>query len=263
MPAGLRVKDVIGLVREAQAGPGPAEPILVRGPRAGELADLLTRDGDSRLVTTTGDGSNAGAVVLLVETPPVTGEVELLRRATRAGTPIVAVRLLPFVEPIPYVLPEDIFAPEIDGTLPVRGITAALARGLPDGGVALGAALPVLREAVARRQSLEAAVTAGTLAAFSGKGRSLLPVLALAQTRTMRRLGTASGARTGSDPAVAAQSTAQNLGAALAVGLVSRTLVRRLPLRGRLIDGALAAGGTFALALVARRLARIGDHDTT
>ena len=261
MPIGLRPKDVIGLVRDAQSGPGHAEPILVRGPRADELADALTRDGERRLVTTSGDGSNAGAVVLLLETPPVTGEVELLRRATRAGTAVVAVRLLPFEEPIPYVLPEDVLEPEADGSLPVSGVAEALARGLPDGGVALGSRLPALREAVARRQSLEAAVAAGTLSAFNGKGRPLLPVLALAQTRTMRRLGSVSGAGGSSDPAVAAQTTAQNLGAALAVGLVGRTLVRRVTGRGRLVEGVVAAAGTFALAQLARRLARSADRD--
>ena len=127
-------------------------------------------------------------------------------------------------------------------------LAEALARGLADGGVALGARLPVVREAVVRRRSYEAAVTAGTLAAFSGAGRPLLPVLALAQARTMRRLGEASGAATSSDPAAAVQSTAKNLGAALAVGLTCRTIARRLPGRSRLVEGALAAAGTYALA---------------
>jgi hypothetical protein len=261
MPLGLSVKDVVRLVRDAQSGPGNAEAIAVRGPRAAELAAALTHDGDPTLVTTGGDVSSAGAVVLLLETPPVTGEVDALRRATRAGTPVVAVRLLPFSEAIPYVLAEDVLDPAPDGTLPTRGVAEALARRLPDGGVALGARLPALREAVVRRQSLEASVTAGTLAAFGGSGRPMLPVLALAQTRTMRRLGTASGLQTGSDAAAAAQSTARNLGAALAVGLVGRTLVRRLPARGRLVEGALAAAGTYALAQLANRLARPGDRN--
>lgn len=258
MPLGIGPKDLFGLVREAQSGPGYVAPVLVRGPRAAELAAALTADGDARLVTTAGDGTAASAVVVLLESQPVTGEVELLRRATRSGRPVIAVRLRPFPEQVGYVLAEDVLDVAADGSLPVDEVAAALVRDLPDRGAALAARLPVVRDAAIERQSLESAVTAGTLAAFSGAGKAVLPVLALAQTRTLMRLDASAGAQASSDPAVAAQVTGQSLGAALAVGLACRSLVRRLPVRGRLVEGAVAAAGTYALL----RLHRLRGPDS-
>lgn len=247
MPLGLGPKDLFGLVREAQAGPGRVAPVLVRGARARELAAALTDGGDARLVTSAGDGSGASAVVLLLESPPVTAEVDLLRRATRSGTPVIAVRLRPFPEGVPYVLAEDILDALPGESLPTDAVAAALVRSLPDRGAALAARLPAVREASVERQSLESAVTAGTLAAFAKADKAMLPVLALAQTRTLGRIETAAGAPASADPAVAAQATGQNLGTALVIGLACRAVVRRFPARSRLVEGAVAAAGTYAV----------------
>lgn len=247
MPLGLGPKDLFGLLREAQAGPPSARPLLVRGPRAGEVVAAVTHGGDTRLATTAGDGTGAGAVVLLLETRPVTGELELLRRATRSGTPTVAVKLSPFPEPIPYVLPEDVLDTDTDDELPIETIVAAVVRRLPDRGAALAARLPVVRAAALERQSRESAVIAGTLAAFANRDAAMLGVLALAQARMLTRLETSAGAATGSDPVTAGRATGQSLGTAVGLGLVCRSLVRRLPVKGRLVDGAVAAAGTYAL----------------
>jgi len=47
------------------------------------------------------------------------------------------------------------------------------------------------------------------------------------------------------------------LALSLGTGLAARELVRRLPRRARVLDAAVAAGVTFALAAVFRRLPRL------
>ncbi|MFN8224968.1 MAG: hypothetical protein U0R50_17175 [Gaiellales bacterium] len=249
---GLTPRDLFGLVRNAQSGPGPIAPIAIRGPRATELAELLTDGGARSLATTAGDVVDACALVLLLETPAITGEVELLRRATRSGIPCLAVKVGDFPEPVPYVLAEDVFFAGADGALPVGEVVRALARSLPDGGVALGARLPSVQAVAATRRSLEAAITAGTLAATRSRGgEPLLPALSLLQARALRSVRSLDGAAVSSDPAAAAQVAGRELGLAVATGLACRTLMRRLPVRGRLVDGAVAALATFALLRLA------------
>lgn len=258
MILGLGARDLIGLFRDAQDSSGRSAPIVVHGPRADELAAALGGNDPEGLIVRNGARvENAGAFVLLVETPPIAAEVELLRRATRAGVPSIVVRLSGFAGAIPYVLPEDVVQLEEDGTLPVGHVACALARNLPDRGAALGARHPGLRAAAVRRQTVEAAVAAGTIAALRGNGdRPLLPQLAIVQSRALHRLDATAGAPTTGDPAAAALTAGQNLGSALGIGLACRTLVRRLPVRNNLVDGAVAAAGTFALLTLRTRLAQ-------
>ena len=76
------------------------------------------------------------------------------------------------------------------------------------------------------------------------------------QARMLTDLAAAGGAPTPGDPRAAAEVVAPRLGAAVATGLLSRSLVRRLPVRDRLVEAAVAAGSTFALATL---VARIGS----
>ena len=57
-------------------------------------------------------------------------------------------------------------------------------------------------------------------------------------------------------PGRPARRVAPPLVAALAAGVLARALVRRLPVRNRLLDGAVAAAATYALATVFGRIAR-------
>jgi len=57
-------------------------------------------------------------------------------------------------------------------------------------------------------------------------------------------------------PRATAEAVAPPLAAALATGVLTRALVRRLPVRNRLLDGAVAAAATYALATVFGRIAR-------
>jgi hypothetical protein len=70
-------------------------------------------------------------------------------------------------------------------------------------------------------------------------------------------LAVASGAEASDDQQAAAQQLALPLALSLATGLAARELVRRLPLRARALDAAVAAGATLALGALFRRLPRL------
>lgn len=250
---GVGLRDVIGLVRETH---GAARPIVVSGPRAREIADGLTRDGDGSLVRIDAEPADASAYVVVLDGE--VGEVEeaRLRRATRAGLPLLAVVLGELEGELPYVLPDDVVdIAEPGDALPVDQIARRLAAILGTDGVALAARLPVLRESVSRRRTLDSALGAASLAAFPGGAvRPLLPLLALTQARTLRQLSLARGESAPSAPDAIATTVAPELAASFAVGLACRTLVRRLPMRGRLVEGLVAGAGTFALASAGRYL---------
>jgi hypothetical protein len=258
MPFGLGLRDIVALARESQRASHPAAPIVVSGPRASEVADGLARDGDDSLVRVGGEPTTSAAYVVVLDRPADAVEEGRLREATRGGIPVLAVRLGDFDGRPPYVLPGDVIdVADRGGPLPVDAIAEGLAAALGERGVALASRLPVLRPSVERRRTLDSALGAASLVAFArGEARPLLPVLALAQARTLRQLSVARGESVPSAPAGVATTVGPELAAALAVGLVCRTLVRRLPVRGRLVEGAIAGAGTFALAAVARRTRR-------
>jgi hypothetical protein len=99
-------------------------------------------------------------------------------------------------------------------------------------------------------------VGAAALAALGAASGPRLPVLALAQARMLSDVAVASGVEQGGDGREAAQQLALPLAAALGTGLVARELVRRSPLRGRVIDAAVAGAATLALGALFRRLPR-------
>lgn len=250
---GVGLREVIALVRETN---GAARPIVVSGPRARELADGLTRDGDSSLVRVGGEPAEAAAYVVLLEGELGEAEEVRLRQATRAGLPLLAVVLGERKGQLPYVLPDDVIdVTEPGAVLPVDQVARRLAATLGTDGVALASRLPVLRDSVNRRRTFDSALAAASLAAFpGGAGRPLLPVLALTQARTLRQLSLARGESAPAAPDAIATTVAPELAASLAVGLACRTLVRRLPMRGRLVEALVAGAGTFALASAGRYL---------
>lgn len=258
MILGLRPRDVISLARETQQTPDRS-PIVVSGPRAQEIVDWLTRDGDRSLVRVGGGPEGSSAYVVTVAGPLDAAEEGRLRVAARAGISLIAVRLTADDVEIPYVLPGDVVDVDShDGSLAFDRLAETLAAALGGDGAALASGLPGLRPSVERRRIADAALAAASLTAFTRAGsRPLLPVLALAQARTLRELAIARGDTAPSTPAATAAAVGPELGAALAVGLVCRTLVRRLPVRGRLVEGVVAGFGTYALALAARRLPRL------
>jgi len=251
---GIGPRDVLSLARHARSAQSPDGPILVTGVLAELLAAELRAGGDSSLVRTEGDPSQAAAVVCVVGAAATEADVDVLRRAARALVPVIGVRTGPPDVRIPYVLATDIVAVPSGQGFPVAKIARALAAALGRRGPALAGGLPVLREAVQDRRVADGVLAAGVLALGSGSSR--LPLLALAQARMLSDVAATGGRTAPPSPQATAEAVVPPLVAALATGLLSRELVRRLPVRNRLLDGAIAATATYALATVFERVAR-------
>jgi hypothetical protein len=253
-PLGFRAGDVVALAREAQ-NTSPRGPLLVTGVLAERLARELSVGGDPSLVRTDGDPAKASALVRVVAGAATAEDERAMRAATRALVPVVAVQLGDPDVRLPYVLATDVVVCVAGKGFPVGEITRVLAGALGRDGAPLASSLPVLRDAVQERRAEDGALTAGALA-MTGGDAPRLPALALAQSRTLSDLAVAGGAAPPDEPRAAAQAVAPALGLAVATGLAARALVRRLPIRNRLLEGAVAAGATYALAMVFRRIPR-------
>jgi len=252
---GIGPRDVVSLARETQGAAAPRGPILVVGVLAEQLARQLAAGGDAALVRTRGDPADAAALVCVVAGAATAADEELLRAAARALVPAIAVQTATPGTRIPYVLATDVVDCEPGRGFPVGTIARALAAALGRNGAALAGELPVLRDAVRDRRTADGIVAAAVVAAGSGGPR--LPLLALGQARLLSDVATADGAApAGTAPRAAAEAIAVPLAAALATGLAARTLVRRLPLRNRVVDGAVAAAATYLLAAAFRRVPR-------
>ena len=252
-PIGIGPRDVLSLVRHAQAAGSARGTLLVTGILADGLARQLAAGGDPSLVRTAGDASEAAALVRVVAGPASGDDERVLRTATRAQVPVVVVQLGDPAARLPYVLATDVVEGRPGQGFPVDGLATALAAVLGRTGATLARGLPVLRPAVERRRTADGALAAAAFAMSTGGPR--LPGLALAQARMLHDLGVASGTAPPAEPRAAAEAVAPPLGAALGAGLLARALVRRLPVRNRLVDGVVAAGTTVALAAAYRRVA--------
>lgn len=254
-PLGIAPRDVLGLVREHRRAESERPHLLVSGILAEELARKLRADGDARAVRTAGPPEEAAALVH-VTAGALTPDAEAsLRAATRALVPVVVLQTGDASAELPYVLATDVLVCAPGKGFPVDELAELLAARLGPQGPALAAALPVLRGAVQERRAEEGAVVAGVLAATGGD-EPRLPLLALGQARTLLDVARAQGAETAAGPREAAEAVGVPLAASVGAGLALRTLVRRLPLRTRLLDGAIAAAATYALATAFRRLGR-------
>ncbi len=251
---GIGPRDVVSLARHNRSALSPNGPILVTGVLAEQLAAELRAGGDPSLVRTQGDPSEAAALVCVVGAAATRADEELLRRATRALVPVIGVRTGSTDTPIPYVLATDVVDVPPGRGFPVAEIARTLAAALGPDGAALAGGLPVIRDAVQDRRVADGALTAGTIALRRGGPR--LPLLALAQARMLADVAATAGRPAPETPRATAEAVGPPLVASLATGLLARTLVRRLPARNRLLDAAVAAAATYALAMAFERVAR-------
>ncbi len=256
-PLGIGPRDVLALTRYAQRSDTVGRPLLVTGVLAEQLASALSAGGDRGVVTTSGDPARAAALVRVVAGAATPEDEAQLRAATRALVPVVAVQTGISSVRLPYVLATDVIEVPPGSGFPTDDIAEALAAALGAEGAALAARLPVLRAPVERRRALEGALAAGTLAALTRDEGPHLAALTLGQARMLSDLSAASGAPSPRDTRAAAEAVAPALAAAVATGLLARTLVRRLPVRGRVLEAAVAAGATAALAALAGRIGSV------
>jgi uncharacterized protein (DUF697 family) len=245
-------------VRHNRAALAPKGPILVTGVLAEQLAAQLRAGADptnaASLVRTQGDPAHAAALVCVLGGAATPADEERLRAAARALVPAVCVQTGSWDAEIPYVLATDVVDVPPGQGFPVEEIARTLAAALGSDGASIAGPLPVLRDAVHSRRVADGALAAGAIAL--GRGGPRMPLLALAQARLLSDVAATGGRAAPDTPRATAEAVAPPLVAALATGLLARTIVRRLPVRNRLLDGAVAAAATYALATVFGRVAR-------
>ena len=244
MPFGIGIGQVVALVREARGLEGSRAQITVSGAGARELAVALAAGGDPSAVWVDGDPLRAAIAIRVIEGEPSVAETAVLRRISRAGTPVIVVRR-GGAGHIPHVLPEDVL--DVVTDLPVAALATAIARAASDSAPSLAARLPLLRPAVTRRLIATTALTNAAVAASPWLKQAHLPLLTLAQSRMVLQLGRSRGKVLPRDPQELVVAAGPALAGSLAMGLGARALVRRSPARGPLVRAAVAYAGTWAL----------------
>jgi len=255
MPFGLGVGQVVALVRETRGFEGALPQISVSGEGASELALTLTTGGDAGAVTVGSDPGNAVVAIRLIDGEPSAAEIAILRKISRSEMGLIVVRR--GEGHVPYVLPGDIIdTDDIDseGNLPMRDLLKSIARHAGDDGPALAARLPILRAEVGRRLIAATAFANAVIGASTKMQTAQLPVLSFAQSRMVLMLGLSRGDVLPRDPKHLALAAGPAVAACVGMGFGARTLVRRLPVNGRLVRAGVAYAGTRVLGEARLRL---------
>ena len=251
MPLGISLGRLYGLVRETRELQRLSDPVSVSGSRAGELAAALSVGGDPAAVRVDGDPSRALASIRFIDDEPSEAEIGVLRRAARAGLPLLVVRN-GGCAPIPSVLPENVIADGVD--LPVAQIVEALAHAAGRSAPALAARLPLLRPAVQRRLIGSVALVNAFTAASPRTKEGHFRLITFTQARMLFLLRVSRGDMLPDDPKELVVAAGPPLVGAFGMGLAARELARRSPVGGPVVRAALAYAGTLALGAARLRL---------
>jgi uncharacterized protein (DUF697 family) len=247
---------LVSLVRELRTGAGDTRPLMVAGVPAlvPALARELRRGGEAAAVREGGRPEDAAALVHLLEGAPGEADLELLRAASRADVPVVAVTE-EAQDSIPYVLATDVVRVLPGAGFPVEQIARAVARRLGESGTSLAARLPALRRAVCQELIRSFSRTNGMVAAAVFLPGVDLPVLTLNEARLVLRIAAAHGQE------VDASRVPELLGV-VGSGYGLRTLARELldvvPVAGWALKGGIAYAGTRAIGEAALRYFEAG-----
>jgi hypothetical protein len=232
--------------------------VVVSGMLAEQLARELGAGADPGAVVVSDRPSVEGAavVVRVIAGDPSEEDDTLVRAADAAGTPVLFVQLWPQASwKSLFVLTPFVVECEAGKGFPVDVIAREIALAV-EHSAALAARVPALKDTVefgVIRRAMARAALLGVAGAKKGPTR---PLITLEQLRMIASLRAAERPDTRSElppPAVAA--------AALAAGFALRALAdaasRSLP--APLVNPVIAAGGTWALAEVVRRLESRGN----
>ena len=236
------------------AAAGRREHVLAVG-GAAELAPLLRqqllRGRAEPAAVRLGDPEGADVYVHVLSGEPGAEDVALLRRASRARVPVVAVAVdLAEDTRIPYVLATDVVWVGAGVEFPLEAIARAVAARLREYGAPLAARVPLLREAVSEQLVASFARKNGIVAAAVWIPGADLPVLALNELRLVLRLAQAHGAA--DNVAERLPELVATLGAALGLRAVAREALGAVPGAGWIVKAGVAYAGTRALGEAAR-----------
>ncbi len=239
-----------GLLKEARTALDDVRPLHVSGALAPALAKELALGGAPDAVRSSGDGTDAAALVRVLAGAADEEDERALRAARRARVPTIAVQTAPDVFDVPYVLATDVVVCRPGAGFPVDEIARALAARLGEGGTSLAARLPVLREPVCAGLIESFARKNGVVAAAVFVPGADFAVLTLNQLRLVLRLASAHGVEVDQSRLPEVLAT---VGAGLGLRTVARQLLGAVPVAGWALKGAIAYGGTRALGEAAQR----------
>ena len=248
----IKAGAMLALLKELRLAAERDEPLVVSG--AKELASVLqrelTRGGVASAVREQGPLEGAAALVLVLAGAADEDDEKVLKEATRARIPVVAVVVGGSGAHVPYVLEEYVVRVGAGTGFPVEQIARRLAQALGERATPLAARLPVLRRAVCdeliRKFSRQNAFI-GVAVFIPGAD---LPILTLNQVRLVLRIADAHGF------AIESERLPEVIGVIVS-GLGLRALARRaigiVPVVGWAVKGGIAYVGTRALGEAAVR----------
>ena len=182
---------------------------------------------------------------------PTDGDDELVREADRAAIPVVFVQLWPQAEwSRLFVLTPFVIECRTGEGFPVDEIARTIARAV-EHPAALAARVPTLKEPVEQAVVRGAIARAALLGVVGARKRAARPSIALEQLRMLASLRAVESPHASSTlpPSGVAAAT---LAASFGLRAAARAARRKLP--APLVNAAVAAGGTWALAKAIRRL---------
>jgi len=249
----LEAREALRTVQDKKAQ-DPVGAVVVSGTLAEQLARELGAGAAPGTVVVREPPSVAGAevVVRVIAGDPGSADDALVRAADAVGTPVVFVQLWPQANwRSLFVLTPFVVECRAGQGFPVSDIARTIARSVayPE---ALAARVPLLEHPV-ESSVVATAVARAALLGVVGARRSgpARPLITLAQLRMLSSLRAAEGSegRNELPPAAVAGAT---LAASFALRAAARAAGRSLP--APLVNAAVAAGGTWVLAEVLRRL---------
>jgi hypothetical protein len=247
------VRSTAGTFR-SELGAHSAGLISVSGVLAEQLVRELGEGARPGVVRTGGDTppASADALVRVIAGDPTDADLAFVRAADRRGTPVVLVQLWPQADwTLPFVLSPYVVECRAGAGFPVKELADRIADATEQS-AQLASSVPALRPSVERKLVLRSVVRAAAFGAFARR-LPTRPLITNEQVRLVARLNAAKpggGVGIADEPAALAAVT----GAILASGYAFRSIARttRFVLPPALVNAAVAAGGTWALAKAAK-----------
>jgi uncharacterized protein (DUF697 family) len=223
--AGLGIRDVAGVVRDARHGADATAPLVLTGILTAELARALGGASPSTAVRIGGDPEGALALVVVLGGAPTPDDESRMRVAARAGVPVVAVQTDPRSSAsLPYVPQSAVVVCPPGQGFPVSEIATVLSRQLGSDAVSLAVHVPALRDGVVAELVRRASLRAAAVGLLPWRKGADFPALVLIQARLALDVAAAYGRPID-------RERAPELVAVAGTGLGARSLARRLPAR--------------------------------
>jgi uncharacterized protein (DUF697 family) len=251
----LAPSEVLGLVRELRKSADEDRPLVVAGVRelAAALRRELARGGVASSVREEDALGEAALLVYVLAGPAQDEDLAVLKRASRAGTPIVAVLAGPQGEDLrdpPYALAEHVVRVGPGAGFPMEEIARVIAHALGETATPLAARLPVLRDAVVDRLIAKFSRQNGMIGVAVFVPGADFPILTVNQVRLLMRIADAYGFELDRERIPEVLGV---IGSGFGFRAIARSLLGIVPIAGWAVKGGIAYGGTRALGEAARR----------